>query len=278
MGRGVSAETRRIVERARELWEATYSPAHITPTVRQLFYALAVEEFVPKSEAGYDRVQRTLARARERGDYPWEGIHDGLRQVAAPSTWEDLADFCDTVRGAYRRDKWQSQPRRVEVWIEKDAVRGTVAAVTTEYEVPLLCGRGYLSVTAKMEAGRRIAGQTVLYVGDFDPSGVNMLEETGAWIRAASGDGATMERVAITEQDHANPDMARLPVNLNDARATDFVRRFGQTVVEVEALPPLELQARLRDAIERHRDITTWEAELRREKGERRDLARRLGG
>lgn len=265
MGRGVSAETRRIVARAVELWEEVYRPADIVPTVRQLFYALAVEEFVEKSEKGYDIVQRTLARSRERGEYPWDGIYDGLRQVRNPQVWPDLDAFVSTVRRAYRRDKWAGQPRRVEVWIEKDAVRGTVEAVTQELEVPLLVDRGYLSITAKFEASLRIGShpRTIIYIGDHDPSGVNMLAEAEVWIRAMAEVGDLLvERIAVTDDDRDDPSLPRLPVNARDPRAPEYQRRYGDEVVEVEAIPPEGLQRRLRAAIERHRDESAWEDAL----------------
>lgn len=280
MGRGVSQETRDLVERARELWETVYEPADIVPTVRQYFYALAVEELVPKSDKGYSIVQRVLARARERGAFPWAAVYDGLRQVKTPNTWEDLSSFYGTVRRSYRLDKWALQPRRVEVWIEKDAVRGTVEAVTDAEEVPLLCGRGYLSATAKKEACTRIAGgpRTVIYIGDFDPSGVDMIDGAEEWIRREAGEDLdlVLERIAVTRADHADPSVSHLPVNPKDPRAREYVERFGSEVVEVEALPPETLQARLRAAVERHRDPKAWRKALATEKRERAELQQRL--
>ena len=282
MGRCVSTSTRDLVARAAELWETVYQPAGIVPTVRQLFYALAVEERVPKSEKGYARVQRVLAAARERGDYPWEGIYDALRQIQRPNTWTDLDDYLDTVRRAYHLDKWQFQARRVEVWIEKDAVRGTVESVTGDEDVPLLIGRGYLSLTAKHEASLRMGdgGLTVLYIGDFDPSGVDMAEEAEAWIRdVAGGQGDLLfERVAITVANHADLALPHLPVNRNDRRAAELCRRYGDTVVEVEALPPETLQGRLREAILRHRDAATWSWSLAEEREGQNRLAGLLDG
>jgi hypothetical protein len=282
MSRGISEKTRQLVDRARGQWEAVYKPKDIIPTVRHLFYQLAVEEFVPKSDAGYNRVQSALARARMRGDYPWDGIYDSLRQVQTPSTWGGLADYFDTVGAAYRLNKWQGQPEAVEVWIEKDTVRSTVGTVTSEYQVPLLVDRGYLSLSAKFEASQRIAkkmqvaagGVTVIYIGDFDPSGINMLEEAVAWIRAR-GVEFSVERLAINERDQADSNIVRfLPVNRRDARASEFIRRYGDKVIEVEALAPEQLQARLRNAIESHIDWALWNAAGRREESEQAELGR----
>jgi len=261
--RGVSEQTRRIVDTALHLWRTVYQPNSIIPTVRSLFYRLAVLEIVDKSERGYDQVQRTLARARERGEYPWEAIYDGLRELSRPQTWATLDDFLGVVRNAYARDKWQTQPRRVEAWLEKQTLQGTVQSVIDEFEVPLLVDRGYLSVTAKKDAMLRVRAQprTIIYIGDHDPSGVNMLEEAETWIREMAGRGIdlSIDRIAITDEDQANKDLPHLPVNPRDSRTPDYVRRFSEEVVEVEALPPEELQKRLRDALKRHRDPKKWD-------------------
>jgi hypothetical protein len=268
------------VRHALELWTTVYEPADIVPTVRQLFYALAVAGVVPKSEKGYDHVQRVLARARERGEYPWEGIHDGLREVHRVSAWDSLPSFYNTVRHAYRLDKWANQPLLVELWLEKDTVRGTVESLAEEYEVPLLVGRGYLSVTAKHDASERIGPRPLvaLYVGDHDPSGIDMEEEAEAWVRDAAGQGArlVLDRIAVTLDDHRNPSLPHLPVNGRDARARKYVARCGHEVTEVEALAPEELQERLRRAIERYRDGALWQAAVEREAGERALLRQRL--
>ena len=281
MGRGLSQQTKDIIELANRLWTEEFQPRDITPTVRQLFYEIAVAKLVPKDERGYGKVQTVLARARERGAFPMEGIYDGLRQLRRPNVWNGLDAYLEVIRRSYRRDPWQDQPRRVEVWIEKDAVRGTVQSVTTEYQVPLLCGRGYLSITAKNEARQRIARRatTIVYIGDHDPSGINMLEETEEWIRGELPADADLviDRIAITDEDHANDTLPDLPVNPKDARAANYIRRYGDTVVEVEAVSAVALQDRLRTAIERHRDDEAWAEGEKLEKEDREELNELLG-
>ncbi len=282
MSRGLSKATRALVARAVELWETVYQPADIVPTVRQLFYALAVEEYVPKSEKGYGKVQRLLAQARERGDYPWDGIHDSLRKVQRVSAWQDLPNFFSTVKRAYTRDYWQDQPRQVEVWVEKDTIHGTVAPLVEEYQVPLLVARGYLSVSAKNEARQRLARKprTIIYIGDHDPSGINMLEQAAEWIRERCEAGVDLEidRIAITDEDHADQALPHLPINSKDTRALDYLARFGAQVVEVEALPPVELQHRLHAGLKRHIEPGAWHLAVEREEADQEKLRDLLVG
>lgn len=267
MSRGFGDVTLQIIAKANELWEGTYQPVGIVPTVRQVFYALATLQIVPKDDKGYAKVQTVLAMARNRGLYPFEGIYDGLRQLRTPLTWDGVGGFFDTVRDAYHFDRWSYQPRRVEVWLEKDAVASTVMSVVKEYQMPLLVDRGFLSVTAKKEASQRISkeARTIIYVGDHDPSGIDMLNGAKAWIESQIGEDISIERIAITDDDHADGSLPHLKVNTNDSRAGAYIERYGYSVVEVEALPPTILQARLRNAIEGCLDLAAWQVAINEE-------------
>ncbi|MGI8714332.1 MAG: hypothetical protein ACR2NR_14385 [Solirubrobacteraceae bacterium] len=46
-----------------------------------------------------------------------------------------------------RRDLWQSQNVRIEVWLEKDALADVVADVTSNWDVSLMVSRGQSSAT-----------------------------------------------------------------------------------------------------------------------------------
>src|SRR5258705_956385 len=65
------------------------------------------------------RVYRLLREARERGLIPWEWIVDENRAIERVSTWDDPAEYARCVAQSYRRDFWNQQPVRVEVWSEK---------------------------------------------------------------------------------------------------------------------------------------------------------------
>ena len=62
-----------------------------------------------------------------------------------------MADFSESVRDCYRKDFWASLPHHVEVFVEKDAVAGTVQPVTSENDVAIRVCRGYASVSFNRE-------------------------------------------------------------------------------------------------------------------------------
>jgi hypothetical protein len=236
-------------------------------------------------EKSYDKVQRALRNAREAGEMPWEAVDDSLRKLQnTHHGYRDLSHFLGRVKHMYRRDKWQSQPRQIEVWAEKDTIRGTIEPVVNRYDCEWQINRGYGSLTALFKAAERIAARptTILYIGDHDPSGCHMWQEAIDWIRDrlhpyASQSNLLTERIAVTDEDwHVLP---RLPINVKDSRAKDYARRFGPEVVEVEALPPEALQERLDAAIVRHLDVDAWNNEVAIEDAEDEqlaDLAKRL--
>ena len=116
-----------------------------------------------------------------------EWIVDETRSLERVATWDDVEQYARIVAHSYRRDFWQQQPRRVEVWSEKDTVRGVLAPVLDEYAVGFRVLHGFSGATTIHE----VAGDddrrplVALYVGDFDPSGMFMSEmDLPARIRA----------------------------------------------------------------------------------------------
>jgi hypothetical protein len=92
--------------------------------------------------------------------------------------WADVPAFAKTVIRSYRRDLWTTQPRYVEVWLEKDALSGIFEDELDDYGVTLNVGRGFDGWSSIREAAARYIEAerqtTILYFGDFDPSGENM--------------------------------------------------------------------------------------------------------
>ena len=67
---------------------------------------------------------------------------------------------------------------RVEVWSEKGTVRGVLAPVLDEYAVGFRVMHGFCSATTVHDVAEDDDGRDliVLYVGDYDPSGLFMSE------------------------------------------------------------------------------------------------------
>jgi hypothetical protein len=250
-------------------------------TLRQLYYRLVSAGVLANAQAEYKRLGGVMTRLREAGGVPRTWIVDHVRSTLKPSSWSGLADFADTVRQAYRLDFWAGLPHHVEVFVEKDAVAGTVQPVTAEYDIRLRVCRGYCSLSFAGEIADLWAEVEkpifAYYLGDYDPSGFDLERDlrekltrySGRGVWWCAGDGPASKvgngrsdvfwvRLAVTAEDFADFDLVRLPVKEKDRRAKRFLEEHGNDCAEVDALPPSELRRRVHEAIETHIDQERW--------------------
>jgi hypothetical protein len=149
-------------------------------TGRGVGYKLFVQELIASmSTNDMQRVYRLLKEARERGIIPWDWIVDENRTLERVSTWDDPDEYARCVAQSYRRDFWNQQPHRVEVWSEKGTIRGVLQPVLDKYGVGFRNMIGFTSATIVNDISRDGDNERLLhalYVGDFDPSGLYMSE------------------------------------------------------------------------------------------------------
>jgi hypothetical protein len=174
-GRGMAQRSLDLIEAMRQIAE------EMQPiTGRGVGYKLFSRGLIPSMSTGdMQKVYRLLRIAREQWDIPWEHIVHETRTLERVSTWADPAAYARAVARSYRRDFWNQQDHRVQVWSEKGTVRGVLQPVLDQYAVGFLPAHGFTSATlahdiAEDDDGRELI---VLYVGDFDPSGVNAAEK-----------------------------------------------------------------------------------------------------
>lgn len=262
------------------------------------------------STKDFHNFNRALNRALESGEHTNENFDDDCfddnrRRTDRPMQWANLEEFVNETVPWYRRDFWQDQPERVEVWLEKDTAAFLVKDTTNECGVPLRISSGHYSRTFLYKAAQSIAGTsvplTVLYIGDFDPSGLDVeraarrgsngrdgvadflekdfgwrpgrFEKQVKWLRlgVSLDDYKTMPvkaRVSLKE-DGNNGDKER-----GDPRAESFKDEYDDYGVEVEALEVLEaggLARRVENEIRKHIDVDAWNKSKQQQK---RDLKR----
>jgi hypothetical protein len=215
------------------------------------------------SDKSYDCVQRLLKRLRECGVIPFEWVVDNIRSTIKPSSWSGLADFVETAQVAYRLDFWAQLPEYVEVMVEKDAVAGTLAPVTREYDVPLHPIRGYNSLTFTWQITRgwdEIEKPiTVYYVGDHDPSGRDLERDVRDRLTRHARHPFAWKRLAVEPDPHFDEFSIRpLKAKNRDSRYKKFVAQYGHDCAEVEAIPANDLRDILRAAIESHIPQDRW--------------------
>jgi len=252
--------------------------------VRQVYYNLVARQVIENNQGQYDAVINILRDARLDGTIPWEWIEDRTRRPRPVQMFDDLPDFLAAVRRSYRRDVWANQPTYVEVWLEKDALSGIFEDVLRPYGITLCVGRGFDGWTSLHDASERYrqaidAGQDVviLYFGDFDPSGEDMVR---SWRNRQGRLGLDPDMVPIIKCALTRDDIARyqLPTDFakkKDSRSPKFIAKNGDVSVELDALSPDVIRERLTIEIERHMDLEAL-AETKHWEQVDRDALRRL--
>lgn len=268
------AKTLELIETARAIL-AEHNPM----TVRQVYYQLVSRQVIENNRGKYQAVSNALVDARKDGLIPWEWIEDRLRRPRTVSMWGDLADFADTARQSYRRDVWATQGHFIETWLEKDALSGIFEDVLSEYGVTLNVGRGYDGWDSIHNAAVRYGGWggpvTILYFGDFDPSGEDMARSLGQRL-GELGETPEIIKCALTKGDIERYSLPADFAKVTDTRRASFVAKWGDMSVELDALPIDVLRDRLRSAVEARLDMVALAQTRAEERQERQWIAERL--
>jgi len=223
-------------------------------TLRQIYYQLVAKQIIPNKQNYYHKLSRLCVMGRDEGILPEEGFADRLREVDKLSSWVDLNEFMETVRRSYHKDKWQNQDRYLEIWTEKDALRGVLSQVTYQYDVSLMVARGQLSRTAIYEASKRYKIKSdkecyLYYCGDFDPSGLSIYESIKERL-SDFGVFINYERIALTQKQIEKYQLPSDPGKKTDPNYNKFVSLYGSDmVVELDSLPPDVLRDIIKDCI-----------------------------
>ncbi len=265
--------TNQLIASALEILSA-YHPM----TVRQIYYQLVSRLVIKNNRAEYQAVSKALVQARREGLIPWEWIEDRLRQPRIVSMWDDLSKFADTAVKAYRRNIWASQSTYLEVWLEKDALSGLFDEVLRPYGVTLNVGRGYDGWDSIHNASCRFGrgeDMTILYYGDLDPSGEDMVRSLRERL-ATLGSNPEIIKCALNPEDVKNFNLPPAFAKQTDTRRAGYVATFGDICVELDALPAAALQERLKTDIEKRLDLAALAKVKREEQADKKTLRARL--
>ena len=233
-------------------------------TLRQLYYQLVSRDLIPNTERSYKNLGNLINDGRLAGQVDWDAIEDRLRMPYRISEWTDPGQIMNIVADSYRLPRWNNQEYYVELWCEKDALAGVLRPIADQFQVTMMVNRGYSSQSAMKSAADRMlqalgtAQQCViLYIGDLDPSGEDMVRDIKDRLELMAG-YVRVQKLAITPEQVAQYNPPPNPAKMTDSRATGFVEKFGRFSYEADALPPNILAQVIRDAIEVYRDEVAW--------------------
>jgi hypothetical protein len=257
-GRGMAQRSLDLIEAMRDAAEAA-QPI----TGRGIGYKLFSRGLIPSmATSDMQRVYRLLRIAREQGDIPWEWIVDETRELERCATWDDPEEYAECVARSYRRDFWNQQPVRCEVWSEKGTVRGVLQPVLDEYAVGFRVMHGFSSATAIYDVAQDDDGRNLiaLYVGDYDPSGLFMSEEDlPKRLDSYDGDHVKLRRVALIRQHVGGLLSFPATDKRKDPRFKWFRSHYGDRCWELDAMDPNDLRDCVGREIVRLIEPTAWQ-------------------
>lgn len=260
--RGRSKVTLELLVACQKIIEET-QPITVRGVCYRLFVAGLIDSMAVKNT---QKISRLLTQAREEGSIPWEWIVDESRQTVVWRQYADLEEYGQEIAEQYRRDFWADQKSRVIVISEKATVRGILNPVVMHYGVNFLPVHGFNSATKMHDLAQDIATDhrrtVLLYVGDYDPSGMFMSEVDLP--RRLSNYGASKDDYSLSRITLTRNDLRRLPSfpaadKKKDPRHDWFVRRYGNRGWELDAMDPNTLRDRVQSQIARYVNPKDWE-------------------
>lgn len=253
---------------------AEYDRQGFSLTLRQLYYQFVARGFLPNKQIEYKRLGHAINAGRLAGLIDWYAIEDRTRNLQGVTTWDSAAGVIDSAAASFRMDKWEDQPVRPEVWIEKEALVGVIEPTCVDLQIDFFACRGYTSQSEQWRAARRFAdrrdaGQetVILHFGDHDPSGIDMTRDNDDRLALfLKGEGVEVRRLALNMNQVRKHKPPPNPAKFTDSRINAYVRKFGKQSWELDALDPPVIAKLIRDAVDEVRDMKRWRKAVKAEK------------
>ena len=186
------------------------------------------------------------------------------------SWWDGADEALAALRDQYRRDRTEGQDVSIFLAVEKAGMVVQLESWFGHLGVPVVALAGYSSQTLVRsvvdDAERQQRPGVLIYAGDFDPSGEDILRD---W-EARTNCWSAVERVALSADQVGEYKLPTAPGKAGDSRAAAFTSRHGQLVqVELDALNPAVLRDLYDGALVGYWDVSSYAASIEREESDR---------
>lgn len=280
-------------EMLKQVGRAILSRTDEPMTLRQLYYRFVAADLVDNKQSQYQYLSESIKDARIEGTIPWDWIEDRTRStdggdknlVSVSSRFNGNLEWFKETPERYELPRWKGQDDYVEVWVEKEALAGVFASACSDLNVVTFPNRGYTSITLLKQAADRMKDVyyekgrdiTILYFGDFDPSGQDIERNIRDKLRDTFDVPVTVDRKALTRDQIDRHELPPQPAKKTDSRYETFVENHGDIAVELDALPPEELRSLIRDSVDEYFDYDHYENEvLPKQNKRKRQLRKRI--
>lgn len=260
-------------------------------TLRQLHYQLVTRNQIINHNTAYKKLGRILDDCRYGGVIDWDSIEDRGRIPHLTYWVSGVKDALEDTISHYRLNRQEGQENHVELWTEKDALSGILKKSTVEYHVQLVVNKGYTSSSAiyrayerflwKIEDGQKV---TILYFGDHDPSGLDMVRDIRDRLHFMFENGRRslyldesqfqVIPIGLSMDQIKQYNLPTNPTKLTDSRSKDYIKEFGRVCWEVDALSPDTLTSIVKTNIEKQIDIKLFKSMIAKENADKKALSK----
>jgi len=237
-------EALRLIEIAEEICD-DYASQGYDLSLRQLYYQFVSRDILANTEVNYNKLGNTISDARLAGLIDWDAIKDRGRETLTNPHWNSIGDIISACASQYNVDLWEGQVNHVELMVEKQALEGVLEPVCKRWDIGFTANKGYSSSSALYEIGKRLAQKdrqgkllNVIYLGDHDPSGIDMTRDVEERLCMFSECEVSVHRIALNMDQVEKYNPPENPAKLTDTRAADYIRKFGESSWELDALEP----------------------------------------
>jgi hypothetical protein len=219
-----------------------------TMTVRQIYYRLLGDVGL-----SYRQVTYACKVGRKKGFIDPFAIVDRSRPVYGKEVWGGIDEFLEGIPDLFNLDYWRDSPIKPQVWTEKDALSQVMYEIASKYQVDIYVTRGFLSISNK----NRWGGGTILYFGDYDPSGLYIDKDIRFDMVFEN-----FKRIALTSEQVREYDLPSFKVKRGDPRTPRYRAVYGDFGWELDALPSDILKNLVGEAIEEYVDFNLEQKQI----------------
>ena len=259
-----------------------YQNQDIKLTLRQLYYQLVARDIIPNEVKEYQKLSGILTDARYCGLVDWSAIEDRIRVPEMHGEWDNVLDLIQSAKASYRLPRWKEQEFYLELFTEKDALSSVLQPIADRFHIHFCVNRGYTSASSIYDLSKRVIEQIqnekkvkILYLGDFDPSGQDMLRDIRDRLTELLEQGdeyysfeenVEVIPIALTMAQVKQYNPPENPAKLSDPRAKWYIREYGNKSWEVDALRPEVMIKLVENTILELIDIDKYNAVIKQEK------------
>lgn len=242
-------------------------------SLRQLYYQFIARDAFPNTEKSYKRLGAIINDARLAGLVSWEHIEDRGREAHGVD-WLghvplSVEEAIDRLQYRHNLDLWEGQDRRIEIWVEKQALEEVAQKAADSFRVGYFACKGYVSQSEMWAAGQRLReaigeGQEplILHLGDHDPSGIDMTRDIEERLSMFAEQDIEVRRLALNMNQINTLNPPPNPAKITDSRFEGYRSRFGSSSWELDAVSPDQLVDIIKDEIRTELDADMFNGRL----------------